>query len=311
MYITKNHIAFYSNVFGYITKLLIPITSVARISKEKTVKIIPNAIAIATIDERHVFSSFLSREAAYQLMISVWKEALPMREIDLTTSSAQMKSCTSRERNSANVGDGSKECVGEVIFEKMRAPPVCTLQVHQSKRNSNSGASELDDESSSAISGNESLNQLLTSQTALIAGQLVLNDQSNPNNGTSSCTSNSNPSNCDLSANPDSISELDVSKCLINNVNSLTSTPKNVRSVDDLKIASEMSAMNLFKFKIPRTIHIAYFGLSLAIILALVAIFLFHRIAEIKNNRFGSFSVDDLNKVKDSQFQFGRCFIQM
>lgn len=313
MYITNNHIAFYSNVFGYVTKLLIPITSVCRISKEKTVKIIPNAIAVATIDERHVFSSFLSREAAYQLMLGVWKEALPMSQIDTSSSSAQIRNYTARGKNSTNSSDGVSDSKGStdvVVFEKMRTSPTCTLQVHQSKRNSNSGVSEIDDESSSAISGNESLTQLLESQTALITGQFILNDQLTLNHASSSSNSNSNPSNCDLSANPDSISELDVSKCIINNVNSLTSTPKTARPVD-METAGETLSISLFKFKVPRTIHIAYFGLSLAIILALLAIFLFYRIAEIQSNRLSPFSVDDLNKVSTKLFKldFFWCFV--
>lgn len=75
MYITANYFAFYSNVFGFVTKLLIPVVSVERISKEKTAKIIPNAIGVATVDERHVFGSFMSRESAYRLMLSVWRPA--------------------------------------------------------------------------------------------------------------------------------------------------------------------------------------------------------------------------------------------
>lgn len=76
LYITPNYFAFYSNVFGYVTKLLIPATSVLKISKEKTAKIIPNAVAIATIDERHVFCSLLSRDSTYKLMKQVWDAAM-------------------------------------------------------------------------------------------------------------------------------------------------------------------------------------------------------------------------------------------
>ncbi|XP_075156983.1 uncharacterized protein LOC142230228 isoform X1 [Haematobia irritans] len=71
LYITDQHFAFYSNVFGYVTKVVIPTSSVTKISKEKTAKIIPNAVGVATADERHVFGSFISREAAFRLMCSV------------------------------------------------------------------------------------------------------------------------------------------------------------------------------------------------------------------------------------------------
>ncbi|KAK0178003.1 hypothetical protein PV328_001990 [Microctonus aethiopoides] len=76
LYITPNYFAFYSNVFGYVTKLLIPTTSVLKISKEKTARIIPNAIAIATEDERHVFGSLLSRDSTFKLMKQVWEAAI-------------------------------------------------------------------------------------------------------------------------------------------------------------------------------------------------------------------------------------------
>lgn len=65
-------------MFGFVTKLLIPTVSVVKISKEKTAKIIPNAVGVATADERHVFGSFMSREAAYQLMLSVWRPVAPI-----------------------------------------------------------------------------------------------------------------------------------------------------------------------------------------------------------------------------------------
>ncbi|XP_065336390.1 uncharacterized protein LOC135937213 isoform X2 [Cloeon dipterum] len=75
LYITKNYFAFYSNVFGYVTKLLIPTASVLKVTKEKTARIIPNAVGIATLHEKHVFSSLLSRDSTYKLMVQVWKNA--------------------------------------------------------------------------------------------------------------------------------------------------------------------------------------------------------------------------------------------
>ena len=81
LYITPNYFAFYSNVFGYVTKLLIPTVSVLKISKEKTARIIPNAVAVATEDERHVFCSLLSRDSTYKLMKQVWDVAMESRSV--------------------------------------------------------------------------------------------------------------------------------------------------------------------------------------------------------------------------------------
>lgn len=290
LYVTKNYIAFYSNVFGYVTKLLIPIKSVVKISKEKTVKIIPNAIAVATIDERHVFSSFLSREAAYQLMLSVWKEALPNSDIDEMATSALLRSTDANSSSDAPV---------KVAESKSKAVPIPikhTLQVvHQRIRPNGCGdldVSELDDDSSSAISGNESLTQLLQSKNLLVTDLVATNEQS-PNNSSNS----SNLSNCDLIATLETNSELDASKRLLD-ADKLTSTPIATSLVKPEKDEFSTLTFGFCKLRIPRKIHIAYFGLSLAIILALVAMFLFYRLVEIKSNRMArSFTLAELNGV--------------
>ncbi|PSN51389.1 hypothetical protein C0J52_04453 [Blattella germanica] len=56
--------------------LLIPTVSVLKISKEKTARIIPNAVGVATEDDKHVFCSLLSRDSTYRLMVQVWKTAM-------------------------------------------------------------------------------------------------------------------------------------------------------------------------------------------------------------------------------------------
>ncbi|XP_040572884.1 uncharacterized protein [Lepeophtheirus salmonis] len=85
MYITNNYFAFYSNVFGYITKLQIPIRSVIMLSKEKTAKIIPNAVGLSTSEEKHVFSSLLSRDSTLKFMTKVWKRVLRKEEFLLSS----------------------------------------------------------------------------------------------------------------------------------------------------------------------------------------------------------------------------------
>lgn len=72
-------------------QVVIPTSSVKKISKEKTAKIIPNAVGVATAEERHVFGSFISREAAYRLMCSVCPP-LETTEI-LPKDSAQLEVC--------------------------------------------------------------------------------------------------------------------------------------------------------------------------------------------------------------------------
>ncbi|CAG7719847.1 unnamed protein product, partial [Allacma fusca] len=72
LYVTHNNFAFYSNVFGRVTKVLIPVSSIEKIQRSKTALIIPNAIHVHTNSEKYVFASFMSRENAYTQMQRVW-----------------------------------------------------------------------------------------------------------------------------------------------------------------------------------------------------------------------------------------------
>ena len=77
LYITENYFAFHSNVFGYVTRLQIPVRSVTKITKEKTAKIIPNAVGLCTEDDvKHIFASLLSRDTTFKLMTRLWKRAI-------------------------------------------------------------------------------------------------------------------------------------------------------------------------------------------------------------------------------------------
>ena len=57
-------------------QLQIPIRSVVKVSKEKTAKFIPNAVGLATAEEKHIFGSLLSRDSTFKFMTRVWKRAL-------------------------------------------------------------------------------------------------------------------------------------------------------------------------------------------------------------------------------------------
>jgi hypothetical protein len=46
---------------------------VTTIEKRMTAKVIPNAIEVSTLHSRHTFSSLLNRDAAYDLLVAVWR----------------------------------------------------------------------------------------------------------------------------------------------------------------------------------------------------------------------------------------------
>ncbi|CAG0913910.1 unnamed protein product [Notodromas monacha] len=72
LYIFKNSFAFHSKFLGHVTKFTIPLEAVKEISKERTAKIIPNAIGVSTNSNKFIFGSLLSRRNAFQVMNRVF-----------------------------------------------------------------------------------------------------------------------------------------------------------------------------------------------------------------------------------------------
>ncbi|XP_071997590.1 GRAM domain-containing protein 2B isoform X4 [Engystomops pustulosus] len=71
LYISENWICFHSKVFGKDTKIVIPTIAVTVIKKTKTALLVPNALVVATVTDRFIFVSLLSRDSTYKLLKSV------------------------------------------------------------------------------------------------------------------------------------------------------------------------------------------------------------------------------------------------
>ncbi|XP_025101004.1 GRAM domain-containing protein 1B-like isoform X1 [Pomacea canaliculata] len=76
MYISQNWICFYANIFRWETVLTIPCKDITAITKEKTARVIPNAIQITTTTERYFFTSFGARDKTYMMLFRIWQNAL-------------------------------------------------------------------------------------------------------------------------------------------------------------------------------------------------------------------------------------------
>lgn len=76
LYVSQNYLCFYANIFRWETCLSIKWKDVTAITKEKTARVIPNAILICTTNEKHFITSFASRDKAYLMLFRVWQNAL-------------------------------------------------------------------------------------------------------------------------------------------------------------------------------------------------------------------------------------------
>ncbi|XP_032262455.1 protein Aster-C isoform X2 [Phoca vitulina] len=76
LYLSENWLCFYSNIFRWETTICIALKSITFMTKEKTARLIPNAIQIVTEGEKFFFTSFGARERSYLSIFRLWQNVL-------------------------------------------------------------------------------------------------------------------------------------------------------------------------------------------------------------------------------------------
>ncbi|XP_037827402.1 protein Aster-A-like [Lucilia sericata] len=332
LYITDQHFAFYSNVFGYVTKVVIPTSSVTKISKEKTAKIIPNAVGVATADERHVFGSFISREAAFRLMCSVCPplgvpEILPKDpasiEISEEYSIEDDSSCSiSGNESPAQITELQQANGGGKLLQTNETTSQTLLR--RSVASSNLSIADLTRHSDIPINAKSTLtaNTASTRCSAPPATGEHYNNTSNGGGavnliGLKSVLQQQQPA---LKPTPDggevytNTNKLTIIAGCASSTTSATSTPTPSTSSSPttvmtssvlspagtkakrvLNTFTSVSQKLLKHFKFPTEIHVVYLGVLLTLLLALFSIFLLYRILDIEAKTSGYRSPVEFN----------------
>ena len=76
LYATRAHLCFNSNIFGWITNLVIAFVDILAIERRMTAFVIPNAILVTTTHSKYLFPSFVYREQAFSAIVKLWKSAI-------------------------------------------------------------------------------------------------------------------------------------------------------------------------------------------------------------------------------------------
>ncbi|CAF3752025.1 unnamed protein product [Rotaria sp. Silwood1] len=77
MYLSQNYLCFYANILNWKTSLCLKFQDILEIKREKTAKVIPNAIEIkAKKDDKYFFASFVARDKSYTLMHQLWQNSV-------------------------------------------------------------------------------------------------------------------------------------------------------------------------------------------------------------------------------------------
>nr|XP_005548167.2 protein Aster-C isoform X6 [Macaca fascicularis] len=76
LYLSENWLCFYSNIFRWETTISIALKNITFMTKEKTARLIPNAIQIVTESEKFFFTSFGARDRSYLSIFRLWQNVL-------------------------------------------------------------------------------------------------------------------------------------------------------------------------------------------------------------------------------------------
>ncbi|SNX84843.1 related to YSP2 - protein involved in programmed cell death [Melanopsichium pennsylvanicum] len=119
LYISENHLCFKANIFGWVTNVVLPFSEIISIEKRMTAFVIPNAIQISTLQSKHNFTSFLSRDATYDLTVNIWKLSHPgvpiaaADQADLSDEYSEIDEGGDDSATAAGVGGDGKGGEGE------------------------------------------------------------------------------------------------------------------------------------------------------------------------------------------------------
>ena len=77
LYVSEGHLCFSSNIFGWVTTLVMSFDEVVSVEKRSTALVFKNGLMISTLHAKNVFASFTSRDSTYDLIVGIWKLGHP------------------------------------------------------------------------------------------------------------------------------------------------------------------------------------------------------------------------------------------
>ena len=77
MYISHSCMGFYSNILGWTSSVLIKFTDLVKVEKRNSAFVLPNALMLYTTQhKKYFFASFVFRDLAYNILVSMWRNAV-------------------------------------------------------------------------------------------------------------------------------------------------------------------------------------------------------------------------------------------
>ncbi|KRY45803.1 GRAM domain-containing protein 1B [Trichinella britovi] len=118
MYLSQNWLCFYSNIFKWETQVTIRYKDIVAVTKERTAKIIPNAIYVVTnTNEKLFFTSFSARDKTFMMLFRLWQYAL----LDQVVYPGDMWSWAQHGYDEADLSESEVEEEAAVAYEELGA----------------------------------------------------------------------------------------------------------------------------------------------------------------------------------------------
>lgn len=113
LYVSEGHLCFSSNIFGWVTTLVMSFDEIVSVEKRSTALVFKNGLMISTLHAKNIFASFTSRDSTYDLIVGIWKLNHPSLQSSLNgvrIDEAGGGDKTEKiERNESQSGSGSED----------------------------------------------------------------------------------------------------------------------------------------------------------------------------------------------------------
>lgn len=83
LYVSEGHLCFSSNIFGWVTTLVMSFDEIVSVEKRSTALVFKNGLMISTLHSKNIFASFTSRDSTYDLIVGIWKLGHPSLQSSL------------------------------------------------------------------------------------------------------------------------------------------------------------------------------------------------------------------------------------
>ncbi|XP_047337339.1 protein VASCULAR ASSOCIATED DEATH 1, chloroplastic-like [Impatiens glandulifera] len=127
LYLFNHNVCFYSNIFGYETKRVIPFNKITSVQRAKAAGLFPTAIEIMVGEKKLFFTSFLSRDDAFKLITEGWSQH--GKPENMTTDILDKQSNLCNQKNGADVIENfeKSECLEDEMEGSKRHKDVSSL----------------------------------------------------------------------------------------------------------------------------------------------------------------------------------------